>query len=261
MVRRAGISTIRLAAAMALLLGPSCYSLPKVEVIRVIDDFAEDGGLTQPTWNVFGPWTCGLHVDQSQPSEEGQDAGQDAGQDGAAAGHVDAGQAVTCSLEIGAGDNMDPPPFPGAITQALLANFALSTPSNVEVVTRSKTASSAGGDALPPSTMVNFTGFSQLLFNAQLLSRTTEPPIGTELQVELHCSATHDPLVDQDITLTPGAQSWKTISLPFTAFTPAAQRESCLATVESLSFVVVPGSAPAGSNVTGTLHLDNIRLE
>ncbi|HSY40425.1 MAG TPA: hypothetical protein VLA79_12875 [Polyangia bacterium] len=256
-MRHAGISTIRLAAAMALLLGPSCYSLPKVEVIRVIDDFAEDGGLTQPTWNVFGPWTCGLHVDQSQPSEGGQDAGQDGG----AAGDVDAGQAVTCSLEIGAGDNTDPPPFPGAITQALVANFDLSTPSSVEVVTRTKTASNAGGDALPSSTKVNFTGFSQLLFNALLLPGTTSLPIGTELQVELHCAATPDPLVDQDITLTPGAQTWKTISLPFTAFTAAAQRESCLATVESLSFVVVPGSAPAGSNVTGTLHLDNIRLE
>ena len=260
-MRLGEIATIRLAQVVALLIVSSCYSLPKVEVIRVIDDFAEDGGATQPTWNVFGPWTCGLHVDQSAPSEGGQDGSQDAGQDGAAGG-VDAGQGVTCSLEIEAGDNMDLPPFPGAITHALVANFDLSTPSNaVEVVTRTKTASNGGGDALPLPMTVNFTGFSQLLFNAQLLSGTTQLPIGTELHVELHCASTHDPLVDQDIMLTPGAPTWKTISLPFTAFTVASQRESCLATVESLSFVVVPGTAPAGTNITGTLHLDNIRLE
>jgi hypothetical protein len=41
----------------------------------------------------------------------------------------------------------------------------------------------------------------------------------------------------------------------------AAQREACLSTVESIAFVVVPGSSLAGTRVSGTLQLDNIRLQ
>ncbi len=260
-MRRAGISTIRLAPLLAVLLGASCYSLPKIEVIRVIDDFAEDAGLTQPTWNVFGPWTCGMHVDRSQES----DGGQDAGQDGRPGGDIDAGQTVTCALGIGLGNELDVPPFPGAVTRALVATFDLSTPSEVEVTTRTKPeAISGSSDAPAPALTVNLTGFSQLVFNAKLLPTppgTAPPPPGTEIHVELHCSSTKDPLLNQDIMLTPGAQSWKTISLPLSTFTVASQHEACLATVESLSFVVFPGAAPAGTEVSGELMLDDIRLQ
>jgi len=220
----------------------------------VIDDFGEDAGVTQPTWNAFGPWTCGLHVDRSQAS--------DGGQDGGLPGDVDAGQAVACTLAIGT-DDMDPPIPPSTVTRALVASFDLTTPSSVEVVTRTKPAAIGGsGDALPPSMTVNLTGFSQLIFNARLLPKTVQLPTGTELHVELHCSSTSSPLVDQDISaLIPGAPTWKTITLPFSDFKVAAQREACLATVESVAFVVVPGSALAGTAVSGTLQLDNIRLQ
>ena len=258
-VRGANFSPIRLAPLLALLLGPACFSLPKAEVIRVIDDFAEDGGLAQPTWNVFGPWTCGLHLDRSQTSEGGQDAGQDGG----VPGDSDGGEAVSCALALGT-DQMDLVIPPSTVIHALVASFDLTTPSNVEVVTRTK--SSAIGDGVDAAPMtVNLSGFSQLLFNANLVP--TPPgkaplPFGTELHVELHCSSSPDPLVDQDITaLMGGGVSWKTITLPFSDFTVAAQREACLATVESIAFVVVPGSAPVGTKVSGTLQLDEIRLQ
>jgi hypothetical protein len=254
MVRRAGLSTIRWAPVVALLVAPSCYSLPKAEVIRVIDDFAEDAG---PTWNAFEPWTCGLHVDRSQAS--------DAGQDGGLSSNIEAGQAVDCTLGIGT-DDTDPAIPPGTITRALVASFDLSTPSSVEVVTRTNPVASGGsGDALAQSMTVNLTGFSQLLFNAKLIPTppgTAPLPPGTELHVELRCSSTKDPLVDQDISaLIAGVTSWKMIALSLSDFTVAAQREACLATVESIAFVVVPGYAPAGTKVSGTLQLDNIRLQ
>ena len=253
-MRRAWSATIRLAPVVALLIVSSCYSLPKVEVIRVIDDFEEDAGLTQPTWNVFGPWTCGPHVDRSQAS----DGGQDAGQDGGLPGNTDGGPDVSCTLAIGS-DDMDP----SMVTPALVATFDLTTPSDVEVVTRTKPQAVGDSvDAVAHPMTVNLTGFSQLIFNARLLPKTVQLPTGTELHVELHCSSTSSPLVDQDISaLIPGAPTWKTITLPFSDFKVAAQREACLATVESVAFVVVPGSALAGTAVSGTLQLDNIRLQ
>ena len=257
-MRGANFSPIRLAPVLILLLGPACFSLPKVEVIRVIDDFAEDGGLTQPTWNVLGPWTCGLHVDQSQASEGGQDAGQDGG----FPGDSDGGQDVSCALALG---TEDPPILPGTVTRALVATFDLTTPSNVEIAARTKSGPIGGSTDAPASSLtVNLTGFSQLLFNANLVPTppgTAPLPPGTELHVELHCSSTNDPLVDQDVPLTPGASTWKAITLPFSDFTMVAQREACLATVESIAFVVVPGSDPAGTKVSGTLQLADIRLQ
>ena len=244
-MRRAGFSPIRLAPLLALLLGPSCFSLPKAEVIRVIDDFAEDGGVTQPTWNVFGPWTCGPFVELGQASDAGQDGGLDAG--------IEAGQSVKCTLGIGTGNDMDQPPFPGAVTHALVASFNLATPDNVEVLTRTT----------PPG-QVDLTGFSQLLFNAKLLSTTpgTDPlQPGTELHVELRCSTSKDPLVDQNFTLTPEVVTWKPVSLPLGDFKGGTQRQTCLATVDSIGFIVVQGAAQPGTLVAGTLQLDNIRLQ
>jgi hypothetical protein len=254
-VRGAGFWPIRSALLLAILLGPSCFSLPKVGVIRVIDDFTADAG---PTWNAFGPWTCGPHADRAQPSEGGQDAAPDGG----LARDMDAGEAVSCTLAIGT-DDTDPPIPPGTVTRALVASFDLTTPSNVEVVTRTKPpAVGDSADAVAPSTTVNLTGFSELIFNARLLPITASLPTGTELHVELHCSSTDDPLVEKDISaLTAGVVSWKAITLPFSDFTVAAQREACLATVQSIAFVVVPGSSPPGTKVSGTLQLDNIRLQ
>ncbi len=259
-MRPVGIATIRLAQVVALLIVSSCYSLPKVEVIRVIDDFAEDEGLTQPTWNVFGPWTCGLHVDQSQPSEGGQDAGQDGG----AGGDVDAGQAVTCTLGTET-DDMDPPIPPSTVTQALVASFDLMTPSSVEVVTRTKSgAPGASADAIVPSMMVNLTGFKQLLFTAQLGSTSSaDLPAGTKLRVYLDCGSEN---LFTEFPLNMFGASWTPLSVRLDALLSVQnlsqnQTQICLATVDSIAFVVVPGAAPAGTKVSGTLLLDDIRLQ
>ena len=71
-----------------------------------------------------------------------------------------------------------PPPFPGAVTHALVASFNFATQYNVEVLTQTT----------PPG-QVNLTGFSQLRFNAKLLSTTpgtaSALPPGTVLHVEL----------------------------------------------------------------------------
>ena len=255
-MRGARFLPILSALVLAVLPGASCFSLPKVAVIRVIDDFTADAG---PTWNAFEPWTCGLHAERVQASDGGQDGGQDAGPDGGLAPEMDGGQAVSCTLATGTDETA-----PSMITRALVATFDLTTPSNaVEVVTRTKPqAVGESADAVPPPTTVNLTGFSELSFNARLLPIAAPLPTGTELHVELHCSSTDEPLVEQDISaLTAGVVSWKAITLPFTDFTVTAQRQACLATVQSIAFVVVPGSSPPGTKVSGTLQLENIRLQ
>jgi hypothetical protein len=256
-MRRTNSSPLRLGPALALLTMMSCFSLPKVDVIRVIDDFAEDAGLN-PTWDVFGQWTCGPHVVPAQPS--------DAGQNGGVGADVDASQFVTCGLVIGAGDDMDPPPFPGAGSHALVASFNLSTNDNFnfEVLTRTKSETSAGSVDAGAPLQVNLTGFSQLLFNARLLSTTpgtASLPPGTELHVELNCSSSKDPLADQNVMLTPEVVTWKPVSLPLSDFMGGSQRQTCLGSVESIGFIVVPGSAQPGTQVAGTLQLDDIRLQ
>ncbi len=70
-MRRAASSPIRFAPLLSVLIVPACFSLPKVDVTRVIDDFAEDAGLAQPTWNVFEPWTCGAYVDRESGKRGG----------------------------------------------------------------------------------------------------------------------------------------------------------------------------------------------
>ena len=110
---------------------------------------------------------------------------------------------------------------------------------------------------------VNLTGFSQLIFNARLLPITSPAPHGhrAPCRASLRIHEGIRSWIEDISALTAGVVSWKTITLPFSEFKVAAQREACLATVESIAFVVVSGSSPAGTKVSGTLQLDNIRLQ
>ena len=65
--------------------------------------------------------------------------------------------------------------------------------------------------------------------------------------------------MDQDIPLTLEVATWKTITLPLSAFTGASQRESCLPTVDSIAFIVVPGSALAGTQIAERCSSTQIR--
>jgi hypothetical protein len=242
---------------------PACFTLPKVDVIRVLDDFAEDGGLSAPTWGAFGAWSCEV---LGQPGDGGQDAGLDGGSD--------AGQAASCTLGLGAGANakLDPPPFDGAVPQALVAIFNIASPSKVEVTTPVKPVFSHGAaDALSLSTTVDLTAFSELTFNTTL--GPVIPP-DTELHVELRCSHPSmdgsvindllDLLLDSSVGLKLGSGTFQPIAHPFSEFTlmsGASQRQTCLASVNSIGFVVVPNNVPAGTRIDAMLQLDNIRFQ
>lgn len=247
---------IRFALVLSVLIAPACFSLPKVDVVRVVDNFADDAGL-EPIWDAFDLWTCGAYL--------GRDHVSDAGQDGGLIGDVDAGQAVNCSLGIGSPDpNQMPPPAPGTVPHALVASFNLTAPYDVDVATPTKSVLTDGGAVQMP---VNLTAFSQLLFDAKLSSTppgTAPLPIGTLLQVELRCSSTdkEHPLVDNNISLMPEAPPWKQFALPFIDFTGTSKRQNCLATIDGIGFVVLLGSnAQAGTHVAGTLQLGNIVLK
>ncbi len=245
----------------SVLIVPACYSLPKVDVIRLVDDFAADADL-QPTWGAFKKWTCSSSVD----------GGIDAGQGGLDGG-IDAGQAVSCQLTLGPGDTSDDTALGLGVTDALIASFSVAAPSGVEVATGTKSAMSDGAtNALPPSIPVDLTAFSELRFNATLVDTTpgtASLPIGTGLSVELHCSysSMNSPVsallkVDEKIVdLVPGMTTFQPIALALSKFAGASQRQTCLANVDSIGFVVTPGNALAGALIAGTLQLDNIRFD
>jgi hypothetical protein len=261
LMRRAASPLIRFAAMSSLLIVPACYSLPKVDVIRVVDDFAADAGL-QPTWNAFEMWTCGSHVDGGQASDAGLDAGLDGG--------TDAGQAVTCQLTLGPGDTSEDTELLLGMTDALVARFGVPASLSVEVATQTTSVMSEGATH-PTSMPVDLTSFSELRFNAALSDTTgTAPtlPIGTELSVELRCSysSMNSPSTDYRLKydkkisgqLSLGVTTFQPIALPLSSFTGASQRQTCLANVNRIVFVVTPGNLQAGN---GTLQLDNIRFD
>jgi hypothetical protein len=244
-MRRPPFSTVRLATLLAVVTSPACFSLPHVDPgNRVIADFAEQDAGLNPTWSRFDGWTCSAYVDPSPPRDGGQDGG------GFGSGDVDAGQAFTCTPQLAPGSADPSAPATG---QHLVASFNITTtdhPLDVDVATATK------------SGPVNLAGFSQFIFDAKL--GPTSPgaaslPAGTELKVELRCSgiSPYDPLVDQDFTLLPGATSWKPITLPLSSFLGPPR---CLAAVDGIGFVLVPGSAQAGTQIGGVLELDNIEL-
>ncbi len=270
---RRGISLLlRLAPMLSVLIVPACFSLPKADVIRLVDDFAADAGL-QPTWSAFEKWTCSSYVERGQASDGGRDAGLggggDAGQGGLDGG-ADAGPAVSCQLTSGPGDPSEDTALKLGVTGALVAHFGVTAPSEVEVATRTKSAMSDGAtDALPPAIPVDLTAFTELRFNATLVSETASLPVGTGLRVELRCAyalmngqrVINDLLLYKNAGVMQGVSDFQPIHLSFSEFEVASQRQTCLANVESIGFIVVPGSAQPGTKIAGTLQLDNIRFD
>jgi hypothetical protein len=60
------------------------------------------------------------------------------------------------------------------------------------------------------------------------------------------------------VDLSLGVTTFQSIALALSKFTGASQRQTCLANVDSIAFVVTPGNLQAGN---GTLQLDNIRFD
>ena len=175
-VRAAPRTSIAVTLLLALALGAGCFSLPKVNPgNRILDDFDEDAGINTPTWSAFTGWTCGPFVSHSQEEQDGGPGGEF---DGGRLANPDAGQSVSC----GAGPHGE---GTAPNNQALVATFDVvapigSDPFGVVVATTTN-----------PGTVVDLTGFTQLLFDAELYSTTVGQamlPSGTKLEVELGCS-------------------------------------------------------------------------
>jgi hypothetical protein len=242
---------------LSLALGLGCFNLPKVMPgNRILDDFDEvDGGLEDaglvPTWSAFTRWTCGSFVSGSQE-------GQDGGQDGGIGGDVDAGQLASPdggpSVSCGVGPHGEGTP---SSNQALVATFDVVAPTGSDLFGLVVTTTTS------PGSTVDLTGFTELLFDAELYSTTVAEamlPSGTRLEVELGCSTNRmEMTIDQSVTITTEALHWPPIPpLPLEMFTSTP---TCLAAVHSVSFKVLLGRAMAGTPIAGTLQLDNIAFK
>jgi hypothetical protein len=228
---------LKLALAASLLSGAGCYNLPTVDPgPRWIDQF---NSLTMPTWEVFGPWSC---VTSPIGSPD--------------AGSPDAG---------GVGDCPRPSPGDGD-ANGLAAPFDLPDSSNDLSFTLATSTAPAG-------TVVDFTGFKWFVFSAKLESTfpSTAPiPIATtELKVELTCkgnspndASTDDPATQTAMEVQVDATSWKLVRLALSGFElkSTSFTHACLAAIDGIRFVVVPGNNDLPS-VAGTLSLDNISLQ
>jgi len=250
-------TSLTVALLLSLAIGPGCFSLPKVPPgNRILDDFDENAGLQQPTWSAFTGWTCGSFVSASP-------AGRDGGRDGASGGEVDAGslaspdggQPVSCGVGPGKGNS---PPN----NQALVATFDVVAPTGNDLFGVVVTTTTI------PGSVVDLTGFTQLLLDAELYSTTVGQamlPSGTKLEVELGCSPNRmEMAIDQSVSITIEAVGWSPIpplELQMFASTPASQIQTCLSTVHSVSFKVLLGRAVAGAPIAGTLQLDNIAFK
>jgi hypothetical protein len=255
-MRRLTFSPIRLATILTALTLPTCFSLPHLDPgNRVLDDFNEDAHLT-PTWSAFSPWVCVPFINRRQ---EGSDAGQDGGLggefDAGQLANPDGGQPVSCS--VGPGDGDKP-----ANNQALVSTFDIVAPSGSDPFGVAITTTTTSGS------VVDLTGFTQLLIDAELYSTTVGQamlPSGTKLEVELGCSTNvRDTAIDQSVNITTEAVGWPQIpALPLEMFSsiPASPIQTCLATVDSISFKVQLGRATPGTPIGGTLELDNIAFK
>jgi hypothetical protein len=255
---------------LSILVVSACFSLPKADVTRVIDDFAPDAGLVDasleatgqtPTWDVFGQWTCDAFVipDLLTGGGTGPDGGSAVGIGGPLG--PDGGPPVSCAVRPGEDT------FIGR--HALAASIDLAASSRtlgVAVTTHTVNA------------MVDLTAFQTFQFDAWLYSPTHALPEGTQLKVELGCPAS-DTVVyvaDQfaDTVFVGAAGFGNQVRLPLADFNvtlakgpppdggpapPSSETiTACLRTVDSISFIV---SLPPGtSSIAGTLYLDSIEV-
>jgi hypothetical protein len=225
-----------LVAGVVLACLGGCFSLQKVNPgTRYVDDFETDDLI--PTWQRFGPWMC-LGLPRSQP---------------------DAGQADSQAPDCKA--NPQPPADGGKY--ALEVMFQLTEPPDGSVM--------LGAEAITQATSgpVDLAGFTQIVFEAYLESAPAPLgplPLGTQVQVELGCSAfVSDPVASQPVSDSVEAASWAPASfrLPLDMFHQqnAARSSGCLAQVDSIGFAVLLPALTAGTSTGGTLHIDNITLQ
>jgi hypothetical protein len=252
---------IRFTAFVSIAVVPACFSLPHVDPgHRVLDDFNEDADLV-PTWSAFGKWVCAPFISRGR---EGRDAGQDGGQNGGSSGDdagqlatPDGGQPVSCGLGPGAGTS-------AATNQALVWTFDVLAPTGSDAFGVAVTTTTA-----KPGAVVDLTGFTQVLFDGQLYSTTLKRdmlPAGTVLEVELGCSTiVNETAVDQSANVNVEATTWppNPISLSLDMFNSGSTLpiQSCLSSVDHISFKVLLGRAAAGTPIAGTLELDNIAFK
>jgi hypothetical protein len=256
-VRAAPPTPIAVTLLLSLALGAGCFSLPKVNPgNRILDDFDEGAGLGAPTWSAFTRWTCGPFVSRNQGEQDGgRDGGPGGEFDAGPLASPDGGQSVSC----GAGPHGE---GTAPNNQALVATFDVVAPTGSDPFGMVVTTTTG------PGSVVDLTGFTQLLFDAELYSTTVGQamlPSGTKLEVELGCSPNRlETAIDQSVSITTEALHWPPIpplALQMFASMPASQIQSCLATVQSVSFKVLLGRAPAGTPIAGTLQLDNIAFK
>jgi len=231
----------------ALVLTPACYDLPHADPgPRWIDQFRD---AAMPTWGVFAPWTCGTERVMS-PALGGSDAGSAdaaptaiASADAAIADTGDGGLRMPCQSGPGDGDG------PG-----LEQPFAFADSSNNLEFTVATQAASP----------VDFTGFHQFVFSANLSTPSTAPlPTGTVFSVELECTKNPgETVLTQNVGITINAQGWDTFRLYLAQFTAmlTSSNGSCLSQIDVIRFVVKPGKNNR-PEVAETLSLDNISLQ
>jgi hypothetical protein len=252
-MRRAAFSSIRLALVVLVLIVPACRDLPKVDVIRLIDDFARDAGAPDaggtPTWGVFTPWTCDAFA--MAPDGGPVDPGQPSGADG--------GPPVTCAVGNGEGFGVD--------RYALVTTFDLAASANTWGVAVATRASSSA---------VDFTAFKTFQFYGWLYSRTNEIPPGTQLKVELGCPASGVPfaasLFADNVTVAANWGNQVLLSLADFKVPPvqgpptdggqdnlsSESTTACLRAVDRISFIVTFNVWP--NPIAGSLLLDGIEL-
>lgn len=238
--------TAAILGVLFLLALGACVDLAKVDPgPRFIDDF-EDGGA--PTWNRFSPWTC-----DEINGAVGKDAGaRDGGVADAGRPAQDAATASTCKLSLEQPGSDD--------QQALESVFTIEPTDGVRDYPGTEIVSRTVGHGT-----VDVTGFTQLVFAAILESAPPSPslPSSTQFLVELGCSAlSSNPMAtSQPVPYTLNA-GWTELRLSLSTFTlnNTSRNQSCLALLDSIHFVVMPGRSN-GAPVGGTLHIDNISLQ
>ena len=258
-MRRASLPRLLLAAA--LLATPACYDLGKVNPgARWIDNFS---GYPYPTWSLFQPWLCGTFAIPQPPPDGGARDGsiadggsRDAGRAEAGPDTGDGGGSPGTFCLAGPGDdvtNMNPPDIHGL-------EWPFDLPGGEDDLGVFMQTSIAMG-AQP----IDVTGFKDLVFSARLESTSPKQnpvPLTTELRAELGCSRNGlDSVASQAVPIEIDHQ-WTLFRAPITMFDVKTMSlsQACLAEVDSIRFVVLPGNNEAPS-IGGTLSIDNVQLQ
>lgn len=218
----------------------ACFDVQKVDPgkgVFVISDFEK--GDAVPNTDLFDRWFCLTF-------------NPDLGQDPA--------QTVTCGVEEHPGDQSQ---------FGLMARFMLHNDApNVQYAGMSLLTLADGA-------AVDFNGYQDLFFNLKVDFGDPPPPMA-QVDVQLGCSsvAAQDPNSNQEyfdlfhtITIT-APSTWSSFRLPLSTFMQRMDEtnlikggpKACLALVDNIRFEV-NGQFTQGLSGSGTLHIDDVRLE